>query len=381
MNKNSIPTDIVFEIFWRLPSNSIARCRCVSRLWRSMLRRPYFTELFLKKSLSCPRLLFALQARQGVRRAADFHMKLPGDMYPNIWGYTSGLMWHSKDGRAHVICNPSTGQCASLPKLRIIPTNSRSFLGFDPIDKQFKVLLLAPYYYPCIVTLGTGEMKWRTIGCSLPYYPFSEGICINGVLYYLGSHRITQSSVLVWFDVKSEKFKFIDVQSFCKRHTTLINYKGKLGGVDLDYVHVDGVSHNLELCMWVLEDVEKKEFSKHAYTLIDSKLAYLDVSIVGGTPTGEIVLSTSYHARGAFCVFYFNPESDTLHSVEFRCKQEALAFCSNRVYVFLDHVEDLKFNVIKTTSAATSSEARMQKDRGTFESINKFDALCLNDDE
>ncbi|CAG7907709.1 unnamed protein product [Brassica rapa] len=39
------------EIFTRLPSKAMARCRCACKLWSSMLRRQDFTELFLTKSV------------------------------------------------------------------------------------------------------------------------------------------------------------------------------------------------------------------------------------------------------------------------------------------------------------------------------------------
>jgi len=47
---NSIPNDLVYEILLRLPAKSVARCRCLSKLWSSILSHQDFTELFLTKS-------------------------------------------------------------------------------------------------------------------------------------------------------------------------------------------------------------------------------------------------------------------------------------------------------------------------------------------
>ncbi|XP_024006078.1 F-box protein At1g53790 [Eutrema salsugineum] len=58
---DQIPVDLLIEIFLRVSSKSIVRFRCVSKFWRSLLRRPNFTELFLTKSLARPLLLFAFQ--------------------------------------------------------------------------------------------------------------------------------------------------------------------------------------------------------------------------------------------------------------------------------------------------------------------------------
>ncbi|XP_013717458.1 putative F-box protein At1g30925 isoform X1 [Brassica napus] len=65
---NSIPPDLSYEIFSRLSTKTIARCRCVSKLWRSILRSADFTELFLTKSSARPSLLFALK-----RATNEFH--------------------------------------------------------------------------------------------------------------------------------------------------------------------------------------------------------------------------------------------------------------------------------------------------------------------
>lgn len=55
---NTIPTELIIEILSRLPVKSIGRCRCVSKLWASTLRLPYFTELFITRSSARPHLLF-----------------------------------------------------------------------------------------------------------------------------------------------------------------------------------------------------------------------------------------------------------------------------------------------------------------------------------
>ncbi|KAH0894486.1 hypothetical protein HID58_056915, partial [Brassica napus] len=54
----TIPDDLLIEIFSRVPATSIARFSCLSKYWASIFSRPDFTELFLTKSLTRPRLLF-----------------------------------------------------------------------------------------------------------------------------------------------------------------------------------------------------------------------------------------------------------------------------------------------------------------------------------
>ncbi|KAG7642996.1 F-box domain [Arabidopsis suecica] len=45
VNLDQIPYDLVLEILLKLSAKSIARFRCVSKLWDSTFRSRYFTEL------------------------------------------------------------------------------------------------------------------------------------------------------------------------------------------------------------------------------------------------------------------------------------------------------------------------------------------------
>ncbi|CAF2043901.1 unnamed protein product, partial [Brassica napus] len=333
---NSIPPDLSYEIFSRLSTKTIARCRCVSKLWRSILRSADFTELFLTKSSARPSLLFALK-----RATNEFHfysspqihiqneksslaayckLKLPDDMQLIFYSHASGLTGH------------------------------KSFLGFDPIDKVFKVVspIAGRSPYGCIhnnLTLGTGEMRWRKIQCSLSHCPDSSGgICINGALYYLATGR-DYTSYVVCFDVRSENFKFIQADFMVYKARSLINYKGKLGviiwtGHNSGYLGGEiGLNRTHELHIWVLEDVVKHDWSEYAYTLPDDKFGYTGrrvsfVSVAGVTATGEIVLYCDFGA-----IFYFHPERNTIQRVQLQGFEN-----HDRVYAFVNHVDDLTLN-------------------------------------
>ncbi|OAP13563.1 hypothetical protein AXX17_AT1G33720 [Arabidopsis thaliana] len=363
MNKgntlDSIPTDLILEIFSRLSAKSVGRLRCLSKLWRSMLGLPYFTELFLTRSSDHPRLFFGVERKgewfffsslqpqnlyeKPLVVAADFHMKFSEDMSHDMYSYASGLIYfpkmlieNEKSGAVRVICNPITVN--------------------DDMD---------------ILTLGTGELRWRKIQCALTHEPYYEhnGICINWVLYYLAELNDGTSDV------------------------------GKLGGISWNNHEVAPV----ELSMWVLEDVEKQEWSKNVYILPKNVVPNNWLHAAGVTVEGDIVFSEAV-VSNPFDVFYFNPEKNTLQHVETHCNHEVFDD-ENLVNIFVDHVEDLKFDVMKPTYAATSirpteqkhkptsTETSMsrkdhqvrtidqpQQDRCTFEIINnKFDVMCLLD--
>ncbi|ESQ47254.1 hypothetical protein EUTSA_v10028042mg, partial [Eutrema salsugineum] len=213
-----------------------------------------------------------------------FHMKFPEDMLPEFHRFTSSLIYFSSmrisnksEDQVPVISNPRTRQYVSLPKLRS-DRKSYSVLGFDPIDKQLKVLALAD-------------------------------TCSNK----MGDYRILTLGI---GELRSEKFKFIGSELFYCRHSNkLINYKGKLG---------------------IIEDAEKPEWSKNVYTLGEN--APVNPSnhfIVGVTATGEIVISQRQTSE-RFYVFYFSPKRNTLQRVEIQGVEN---HCE--VNAFVDHVEDL----------------------------------------
>ncbi|CAA7046434.1 unnamed protein product [Microthlaspi erraticum] len=234
-----IPVDLLVEIFSRVPADSIARFRCVSKFWGYILGRPDFTELFLTKSSTRPRLLFTLTADDGKLlfysspqpQNPDDNSTVVATRY-HTSSYTYFPSWYSNkilglvllhktyNRKVRLICNPVTGDFLTLPKLlvedktitgveaRAKAINGGIHLGYDPIRKQFKVLRMnlscgeRPNTHH-VLTLEYGKRLWRSIGCK---YHFIENgrkfgeVCINGVLYFgavLGRYW-----VIVCFDVR-----------------------------------------------------------------------------------------------------------------------------------------------------------------------------------
>ncbi|XP_024006555.1 putative F-box protein At5g42430 [Eutrema salsugineum] len=370
-----IPIDLIIPIFSRLPTKSIVRFYCVSKLWCSVFHRPYFTELFLTKSSARPRLLLAVRkedqwsfystpqphnpyekssSSSSLVLAADFHMKFPQGSTHISCTYDSGLIYFSEtliskddDNLVPVIANPNTGHYAILSKLRSYRSlytslgSLYSFLGFDSIDKQFKVLVIAGPTCE-VLTLGTGSI----MTCPIDHEPYSQGICINGVLYYFFN----------CFDVRSEKFNFIEYRKygwtsllgFCDWFTKLVNYKGKLGGISCKRNDAD----SFDLHMLVFEDIEKQEFSEYVYTLPEKEVVDIFSLSVVGVP-GEIVLKVEnyyIYESDLFRVLYFNPESNTVQSVVIQGLDK-----DSSVYAFVDHVEDLNVNDAKLFKSSISS--------------------------
>ncbi|XP_020867164.1 putative F-box protein At1g53550 [Arabidopsis lyrata subsp. lyrata] len=368
-----IPVDLVINILSRLSQKFIVRCRCVSKLWSSIIRRPNYNQLFPIKSmdLAPPQLLFVYKVAEELlfnsspqphnpnmnsSLVATLRRRTSSTNFSKFSGHVRGLVCrqHAEGNYTFaVITNPITGESLTLPKLRMVGCNSernngkvRYYFGYDPIDKQFKVLRIT--WLRCgerescgeyqVLALGTGNLSWRKIQCCTLHYPLEgNGIWINGVLYYPAGFNNGKYTV-VCFDVRSEKFSFINIDNYMALKmvypvsSTLIDYKGKLGACSFD------INNNV-FELWVLEDAEEHKWLKHIYQMPHQWLNETrhDLRLAGMVSSGEIVLFPDY-TRDIFFIYYYNLESNIITRV--RLEVPVLGkFNYCRVYTFINFVE------------------------------------------
>ncbi|KAL0642113.1 hypothetical protein Bca4012_103042 [Brassica carinata] len=308
----SLPNELIIEILSRLPAKSIAICRHVCKEWESLLRTPAFTDYFLAISSAQPRILLTFKCSgkwhycstpqpQDIDEElsaveADYHMRLNGGSGPesclSVQGFTCLIdrpFLMGKWERVPVICNPCTGQRLTLPKVKANNSDLRTFFGYDPINKQFKVLCMTVTNYRKqvnskehqVLTIGKGRLSWRKIKCLFPHYPERErdGICINGNLYYVA--RSDKTCLIVSFDVRSEEF-----------------------GEDLFGSHGE---------LWVLDDTQKEKWFKHSF--VSPNTDFEGVRSTWATDTGEIAWVIS-RWENPFYVFFYNLDSKSVRRVE-----------------------------------------------------------------
>ncbi|CAN6996768.1 unnamed protein product [Brassica rapa subsp. trilocularis] len=356
-----LPIDLVIDIFSRLPLKSIARCRCISKRWASFLRRSDFTELFLTKSLACPELLFACRTQRELLFFSSHQLQHPDENLSTITAdhhvsFLFDLMLKERKTQelVSVICNPSTRQCFPLPKMNIDPlvkksTPVKSFLGYDPIEKQHKVLAMIKRYdtvvdHQVLTLRGSGKMTWRKAECGIPHFPPNpDFVCIRGVLYY-AARASSGGYMIVCFDVISEKYSFVKFTEREKYFATLINFQGKLASlmVHPNPLFISGTSKSFE--MWILRDPEKHGWYPRIFNLPPT---WKDV--VGGeellfrgvTATNEFVLSCNCKSSSEpFHVYYYNFIKETIKRVEI---QGMGAFERGSIVgIFPNHRADLK---------------------------------------
>ncbi|XP_010431174.1 PREDICTED: F-box protein At5g65850-like [Camelina sativa] len=195
-----------------------------------------------------------------------------------------------------------------------------------------------------VLTLGTGELTWRKIECSIPHWSVSRGEkCINGVVYYIAhcdATRFQKPYKLVCFDIRFEKFKFLDVDSEIWG-SLLVNFEGKLGIIPGDAFFFSG--ETTKLVMWVLDDVHNEKWSKHIYqfpSLWKNLVGDNSLKVVGLTGTCEIVFSPSYIYQDAFYVIYYNVVKNTVRRAEIQLG--VVPDSGLMVGTSVDHVENME---------------------------------------
>ncbi|KAJ4910876.1 putative F-box protein [Raphanus sativus] len=260
-NKEVVPLDLQIEILILLPLKSLARFMVVSKSWQEIISSKSFIR---SRSLTHHPLRFLLALHdkdcKNRRRNCRFFfssslsssstsipttflssitLPLREPYYPTY--YVNGLL-----NMGNIICNPCTGKTVYLPKL-VDRTKSASrpslverFFGYDPVSDQYKVLCITLYRaqhatpsYFQVFTLGDKPKRWRFIKCDIPHMSWSNGLCIDGFVYYVA---MDNGMCLMRFDLNSEKFdvfarlsqKMRTLFFLDKGPRTLINYHGKV---------------------------------------------------------------------------------------------------------------------------------------------------------
>ncbi|KAL0801207.1 hypothetical protein Bca101_056383 [Brassica carinata] len=345
----TIPLDLLVEILCLLPPKSLIRFQSVSKLWFSTIRSKVFVDLFLTRSKARPRLLLSLGdsvSKEGfIFSAPDhdnnenensstilarYHMNNLEPGYYLASGSVNGFFcsmgvvpWIRVCNP--IIYNPTTGQIVKLPGVTPNGRNMYARLGYDPVDDQYKVLCMLmarsraknsqPEHLVCTVS-SSQKQEWREIENTAggKYQSIYGETYIDGAIYYgVGKSRILK------FNVRSEKIEFIKTPqeshiSKTYHHSTLINYKGKLGGVDY---HCKENS----MTLWVLEDAEKQEWSSMRCDLPSTWKDLLGcyVRSKGVSHTGELmVFYPELEPSKQFYVCYYDFNKKSIRKVEIR---------------------------------------------------------------
>ncbi|CAA7061293.1 unnamed protein product [Microthlaspi erraticum] len=322
-----LPMDLVTEILTRLPTKSLMRFKCVSKLWSSLIRSQYFNRCFLKVPSQQQHLYICLSDSRDNRNSIILSSSAPlttptastfvvnNDVAIQCRGYYSrqnvnGFMCNSYSKAMPRMYNPTTRQLVTLPAIYSEPQeHSRFFYGFghDPVNDQSKVICSArtssgfPSYTRIseywVLDLKPGA-SWKkvtpaSVDFCLDHVPLLKpGLSFNGVIYSLGLiHDIHANNyVVVSFDIGSEEFRTIQIPSIegLIKDVTLIEYGGKLTVFDHTHLTNEG-----KFFLWVLEDAGNKEWSRKTLVLKPTQLHLVNdiiFTVKGTTQSGKVLL-------------------------------------------------------------------------------------------
>ncbi|XBH88259.1 hypothetical protein VPH35_075559 [Triticum aestivum] len=247
-HSREIPREMLQEILVKLPTKDVARCCCVSRLWRSVVSEPSFRHLHAANyatALSADtEVLFVLTTCEPGRSdgASIFSMSLGKAMFSfdipsgyDLANVCNGLLCYvhgSGPEAPAVVCNPVTGETLALPRAPpLTGTKDKTHLfalGFSPPTNEYKLLRFSKVHM-AVYTLGDTR-RWRQHSFHSPSHPAEiltwPPLLIDGKLYVV---TIGWKRVLV-VDVLTETYCTYRLPE----HETLDYARRLMGAFELD---------------------------------------------------------------------------------------------------------------------------------------------------
>ncbi|CAI9118277.1 OLC1v1019820C1 [Oldenlandia corymbosa var. corymbosa] len=244
-----VSEDCIWEILKWVPVKSLTRFKCVSKLWQSIIQNPLFAQSYQGGFKG---LLLNLSHGEGYMKYTFFHLNISSienDNVARISGFhtvnmrrmnrmspVNGLVcfYH---GKYSCIYNIATREKMDLPVSINDSEKCDYHLGFDPVNKLYKVLKTCPVYdrfhgykrVACssvvankrgacssfvanlnseILTLGV-DISWRTIDPA-PWELRNSAYCgSNGGLYWDAQRLLGTERRFLHFDLVDEIFAFI----------------------------------------------------------------------------------------------------------------------------------------------------------------------------
>ncbi|GKA34203.1 F-box domain containing protein [Tanacetum coccineum] len=255
-----LPSNIILDIFSRVPVKYLARSRCVSKVWCKYIDDPYLVIIHDKRVVEPTPILYHPNL---FRERICFHViesKQPGTTHYvlepkeepflehlckeplsrssifniKVRGSCNGVMCILQDDSYVItslaVVHPLRKECYELPPFPLrfdrLMLRESCGLGFDTSTNTWKMLCVllkeyAPPHKPdmvkknlCTMMHVFGTNSWREIP-QVPSYPITgKAVFANGCLHWLASYSDIKTEdggrPVIWFDVEKEEFGLID---------------------------------------------------------------------------------------------------------------------------------------------------------------------------
>ncbi|PWA75249.1 F-box domain-containing protein [Artemisia annua] len=234
-----LPQDTLYNIFSRLPIESLARFRSVCKQWRKVINDPYLNKIRGEEEPIPISSLAIIKSITTVKAEKDPIFKfsredlIPGFIGRLVIGFCNGLvLFNSKfilhHSVSYIVINPLSKQCHKLPRIKIRPAvraacylRKSGGIGYDDSTNTFKIVFVVQEIYSSkqddlklrTIVHVLGTHTWREISQVPSYCIDGECVFAHGCLYWLTDidrSSPTEPRKVVWFDVKKEEFGLID---------------------------------------------------------------------------------------------------------------------------------------------------------------------------
>lgn len=263
--------DIIRDILLRLPVESLARCKCVSKPWHELICDPHFVKTYLKQGFhdhkliitSPPNSLYSINlSKQPLSNIEDeIPIKLNFE-HPNHWlrvlTSCDGLLLLVYDDNTMVLLNPTTLEFKKLPDKSSNMSKCRTIygIGFDASTNDYKIVTIT---FPDVENVENNDPEncpemlvqvytirhncWKQIQNS----PFNHsdswpcsGVFLNGSIHWLATITWSYKWIIAAFDIVTEKFREVPLPDI---------YADDEGQIDTARLTVLGKC--LSLCLYV----------------------------------------------------------------------------------------------------------------------------------
>nr|XP_043634841.1 putative F-box/kelch-repeat protein At3g17570 [Erigeron canadensis] len=246
-----LPKDTLYDIFSRLPVESLARFRCVCKPWCNYIDDPYLVSIHVNEPIlmmlngqcaTLPKQLGLgigsnIEPKEGntvfeVKQDPLYRFESKGGTILDIGVCNGMILFHQHNfysTSCYLVIHPLRKERYELPFVDLLyhPSYVKAYgLGFDDSTKTFKVVFLFNSRPTSLTDLGNsctmvhvlGTYSWRKIpqipdDCSMIK---GQGVFVKGLLYWAinlrwpGTHGDVVIHNVIYFDVTKEEFGSID---------------------------------------------------------------------------------------------------------------------------------------------------------------------------
>ncbi|CAN6872991.1 hypothetical protein Bca4012_046128 [Brassica carinata] len=205
----------------------------------------------------------------------------------------------------------------------------------------------APSSQHQVFTLGARKKSWRMIECSIPHRPCSNGVCMDGVIYYAAKTGTERS--LMRFDLRSKNFHLITgvpaeiaLTEGPYNYVMILNYQGKVA------IPNKTSSYAFDVCVMDQNAEERKWLKQLTFSVEPWKslFNYPFIHIKGITQTtGEFILAPYVYTSYDVYVVLYNHYTDNFRKfkVQGNAKYDFIKRNHGTGIFISDYIESVRF--------------------------------------